>query len=296
MTSHGFTSFATPGHRLGAGTHPALTRALWRTRLATRHAGQRRRDRRPLPARRHPRGGAARGGRVGIGRLPLSGQRLIGRQSRLLPGPTFARRPRNHRPRSPQVVDDGTDSHRRPADLRGPATASGARFRYRDRRRPGRARDRGEPGCEAGRARQSVVQRRLIGPGAIAEMAHRHDIPVYVDEAWGPHFHFHPDLPESAMASGVDGAVASTHKVLPAFTQSAVLNVKGPRIDKGRLEHDRRHVPNHKSGGVHPRVDRCRALADGAGRSAACLAMRSNWRTMPVTRLRSIPGVDCGRR
>jgi arginine/lysine/ornithine decarboxylase len=70
---------------------------------------------------------------------------------------------------------------------------------------------------------------------AIAAIAHGYDIPVYVDEAWGPHFHFHPDLPESAMASGVDGAVASTHKVLPAFTQSAVLNVQGPRIDKARL-------------------------------------------------------------
>jgi lysine decarboxylase len=70
---------------------------------------------------------------------------------------------------------------------------------------------------------------------AIAEIGHRHNIPVYVDEAWGPHFHFHPDLPPSAMASGIDGAVASTHKVLPAFTQSAVLNVQGTHVDKGRL-------------------------------------------------------------
>ena len=71
---------------------------------------------------------------------------------------------------------------------------------------------------------------------AIAAIAHGYDIPVYVDEAWGPHFHFHPDLPESAMASGVDGAVASTHKVLPAITQSAVLNVQSLRIDKARLK------------------------------------------------------------
>ncbi len=70
---------------------------------------------------------------------------------------------------------------------------------------------------------------------AIASIAHRHNLPVYVDEAWGPHFHFHPDLPESAMASGIDGAVASTHKVLAAFTQSAVLNAQGPRVDYARL-------------------------------------------------------------
>lgn len=70
---------------------------------------------------------------------------------------------------------------------------------------------------------------------AIANVAHARGVPVYVDEAWGPHFHFHPALPASAMASGVDGAVASTHKVLGAITQSAVLNVQGPRVDLGRL-------------------------------------------------------------
>ena len=70
---------------------------------------------------------------------------------------------------------------------------------------------------------------------AIADVAHRHGVPVYVDEAWGPHFHFHPGFPESAMASGVDGAVASTHKALAAITQSAVLNVQGDLVDQARL-------------------------------------------------------------
>lgn len=70
---------------------------------------------------------------------------------------------------------------------------------------------------------------------AITQIAHRFNVPIYVDEAWGPHFHFHPSLPESSMASGVDGAVTSTHKVLPAFTQSAVLNVQGPRVKRARL-------------------------------------------------------------
>lgn len=70
---------------------------------------------------------------------------------------------------------------------------------------------------------------------AIAAVAHAHNVPVYVDEAWGPHFHFHPALPKSAMDSGIDGAVASTHKVLGAFTQSAVLHIQGPRVDPGRV-------------------------------------------------------------
>jgi arginine/lysine/ornithine decarboxylase len=71
---------------------------------------------------------------------------------------------------------------------------------------------------------------------AIAEIAHRHGVPVYVDEAWGPHFHFHPAFPDSAMAAGIDGAVASTHKALAAITQSAVLNVQGDLVDKARLK------------------------------------------------------------
>jgi arginine/lysine/ornithine decarboxylase len=70
---------------------------------------------------------------------------------------------------------------------------------------------------------------------SIARIAHDHNVPLYVDEAWGPHFHFHPDLPPSAMASGADGAVASTHKVLGGFTQSAILNVRGNLIDPNRV-------------------------------------------------------------
>jgi arginine/lysine/ornithine decarboxylase len=60
----------------------------------------------------------------------------------------------------------------------------------------------------------------------IVAVAHARGVPVYVDEAWGPHFAFHPDLPASAMQSGADGAVCSTHKVLGAITQSAILNVR----------------------------------------------------------------------
>lgn len=66
---------------------------------------------------------------------------------------------------------------------------------------------------------------------AIASVSHARGVPVYVDEAWGPHFHFHPALPPSAMSSGVDGAVTSTHKVLGALTQSALLNTRNGLVD-----------------------------------------------------------------
>src|SRR5918994_211781 len=69
----------------------------------------------------------------------------------------------------------------------------------------------------------------------VTAVAHARQIPVYVDEAWGPHFHFHPAIPRSAMASGVDGAVSSIHKVLGGLTQAAILNVRGGLIDPDRV-------------------------------------------------------------
>lgn len=69
----------------------------------------------------------------------------------------------------------------------------------------------------------------------IVRVANARGVPVYVDEAWGPHIGFHPALPASAMASGVDGAVASTHKVLGSLTQAAVLNIQGTRVAPERV-------------------------------------------------------------
>jgi arginine/lysine/ornithine decarboxylase len=70
---------------------------------------------------------------------------------------------------------------------------------------------------------------------AIAQLAHQHDIPLLVDEAHGPHFAFHPDLPLSALKAGADLTVQSTHKVLGAMTQASMLHVQSHRINRERL-------------------------------------------------------------
>ncbi|MEO0852957.1 MAG: aminotransferase class I/II-fold pyridoxal phosphate-dependent enzyme, partial [Cyanobacteria bacterium J06648_11] len=70
---------------------------------------------------------------------------------------------------------------------------------------------------------------------AIAALVHARNIPLLVDEAWGAHFAFHHELPESAIASGADGVVQSTHKMLAGMTQASVLHVRGERIDCDRL-------------------------------------------------------------
>jgi arginine decarboxylase len=57
-----------------------------------------------------------------------------------------------------------------------------------------------------------------------------------VDEAWGPHFHFHPALPLSATQAGADLCINSTHKMLSAFSQCAMLHQIGPRVRLDRLK------------------------------------------------------------
>ena len=59
---------------------------------------------------------------------------------------------------------------------------------------------------------------------------------LLVDEAWGPHFHFHPDLPLSATAAGADICINSTHKMLSAFSQCAMLHHQGHRVRLDRLQ------------------------------------------------------------
>jgi Orn/Lys/Arg decarboxylase, major domain len=72
----------------------------------------------------------------------------------------------------------------------------------------------------------------LVG---VVAAAHARRVPVYVDEAWGPHLGFHPALPDGAMAAGADGAVTSAHKVLSSLSQSSLLNVRAGLVDPARV-------------------------------------------------------------
>jgi arginine decarboxylase len=72
--------------------------------------------------------------------------------------------------------------------------------------------------------------------GAIAALTHARGLPLLIDEAHGPHFAFHPALPTPALALGADLVVQSTHKVLGALSQAAMLHTQGDRIDPARLQ------------------------------------------------------------
>lgn len=59
----------------------------------------------------------------------------------------------------------------------------------------------------------------------IAELAHKHGVPLIVDAAHGAHFGLSPLLPQSAVRLGADVEIVSLHKTLPAMTGAAALLV-----------------------------------------------------------------------
>jgi arginine decarboxylase len=59
----------------------------------------------------------------------------------------------------------------------------------------------------------------------LAEVAHHRGVPLIVDEAWGAHLRFSPDLPESALECGADLVLSSVHKLFGSLTQSAILHL-----------------------------------------------------------------------
>lgn len=71
---------------------------------------------------------------------------------------------------------------------------------------------------------------------SIAEVCHRHGKPLLVDEAHGPHLHFHPDLPMSAVEAGADMVVQSTHKIIAGMTQTSMLHINEGRVDLNRAK------------------------------------------------------------
>ena len=71
----------------------------------------------------------------------------------------------------------------------------------------------------------------------LADVAHSHGIPLIVDEAWGAHLYFHPELPAGALRGGADVVLSSTHKIVGSFTQSAILHLgSGALVDEGLLD------------------------------------------------------------
>jgi arginine decarboxylase len=70
----------------------------------------------------------------------------------------------------------------------------------------------------------------------VAEVCHAQDVPLIVDEAWGAHLPFHPDLPSWGMDAGADLVVTSVHKMGGAIEQSSVFHLQGDRVSPDVLK------------------------------------------------------------
>jgi arginine decarboxylase len=126
----------------------------------------------------------------------------------------------------------------------------------------------------------------------LAEVAHRHSVPLLVDEAWGAHLHFSDALPESAIESGADLVNSSIHKVLGSLTQSAILHLGlGELLDEAIVDRAitllESTSPSALLVGSLDAVRR-RAAVDGAGLLAETLTALEAVRS----EIKEIPGLD----
>lgn len=69
----------------------------------------------------------------------------------------------------------------------------------------------------------------------IARICHERGRPLIIDEAWGAHLPFHPELPTWAMDAGADVCVVSVHKMGAGFEQGSVFHVQGDLVDPSRI-------------------------------------------------------------
>jgi arginine decarboxylase len=126
----------------------------------------------------------------------------------------------------------------------------------------------------------------------LAEAAHAHGVPLVVDESWGAHLHFHPDLPEDALAAGADLVVSSTHKIVGSLGQSAMLHLaEADLLDEHVVDRCVSLVESTSpSGLLSGSLDGARRLAAVHGRELLAETIATLKRTRE--QVREIPGLD----
>jgi len=125
-----------------------------------------------------------------------------------------------------------------------------------------------------------------------AGTAHARGIPLIVDEAHGAHFRFSSRLPATAIESGADIAVQSTHKTLGSFTQASMLHIRSSLIDGGEVA---RHLAILQSTSpsylLMASLDAATGHLESAGESLIDKTVRNAYRIRK--KLKAIPGIRC---
>lgn len=71
----------------------------------------------------------------------------------------------------------------------------------------------------------------------LVRVAHRHGVPVIVDEAHGAQAAFADTGVSSALSCGADLVIQSTHKMLGSMTQTSMLHMQGQLVDRRRVRY-----------------------------------------------------------
>jgi lysine decarboxylase len=101
---------------------------------------------------------------------------------------------------------------------------------------------------------------------SLIEIAHKENVPVIVDAAWGGHFGFHPELPAHVISQGADALITSVHKALPGYSASALLLANTKYLSAERLEQsfETTHTTS-PAGAPLASIDAVRALLQNRG-------------------------------
>ncbi len=133
----------------------------------------------------------------------------------------------------------------------------------------------------------------------LADVAHGAGVPLVVDAAWAAHFGFHPDLPPHALEAGADALVTSAHKVLPAYSQAAIVLARTARLDPDRLGRAfEATCTTSPAGQILASIDASRALLERDGEKLAgqmldsVAAARRRLAAVPGLGVLEGPGVD----
>ncbi len=126
----------------------------------------------------------------------------------------------------------------------------------------------------------------------LAEVAHRHEVPLVVDEAWGAHLSFHEDLPTPALALGADLVISSTHKIVGSLTQSAMIHLgHGELLEESIVDRCVTLVESTSPNSLgFASLDAARRSAAVNGRELLSETLAALARTREA--VRAIPGLD----
>lgn len=128
--------------------------------------------------------------------------------------------------------------------------------------------------------------------GRIGALCREKGIMLWVDEAHGSHFAFHPAYPETAMAGGAQAVVHGLHKSLPVLNQGACLHVGEEFDGRERLAHSISLLSTTSpSYPLLASIDLARAFMEeeGENRLQESLELSAKF----TARMAAIPGLHC---